>query len=99
MYCWNITECDIKLHHFKLHHFVTVLLYQYYRIALHTACSYWVEVAGWKVREILVLFPQYLTVCGKKVKDVFGHPGARILVGSARIRTQAAHDLGAWQQV
>ena len=47
------------------------------------------EVAGLTLdRKIRVLFPAYLTTCGpsdgKEVKDLFGRPGARVEVGSAR---------------
>ena len=39
-----------------------------------------------------------LTACrpsdGKEVKDVFGRPGARVGIGSARLRPLAAHGVG-----
>ena len=62
-----------------------------------------VEVAGWTVdREIRVRLPAALTACGpsdgKEVKDVFGRPGTRVGVGSARKRPLAAHGVGARQQ-
>ena len=42
--------------------------------------------------------PLTLTVCGlsdgKEVKDVFGRPGARVGVGSARLRPLVAHGVG-----
>ena len=63
------------------------------------------EVAGWTLdRKIRVrLLPLTLTACGpsdgKEVKDVFGRPGARVEVGSARLRPLAAHGVGARQQV
>ena len=45
----------------------------------------------------------FLTACGpsdgKEVKDVFGRPGARVDIGSARKRSLAAHGVGARQQV
>ena len=34
----------------------------------------------------------------KEVKDIFGRPGTRVEVGSARKRPLAAHDVGARQQ-
>ena len=46
------------------------------------------EVAGWTLdRKIRVRFPAYphrVWADGKEVKDVFGRPGARVEVGSAR---------------
>ena len=36
---------------------------------------------------------------GKEVKDVLGRPGARVEVGSARVRPLAAHGVGTRQQV
>ena len=63
---------------------------QYQSITRATARRDGAEVAGWTLdREIWVRFLAYpQRVCGpsngKEVKDVFGHPGARVEVGSAR---------------
>ena len=43
------------------------------------------EVADWTLdRKIRIRFPACGPSDGKEVKDVFGRPGARVMVGSAR---------------
>ena len=63
------------------------------------------EVAGWTLdREDPGSIPRLPSprvgpLMARRLKDVFGRPGARVEVGSARLRPLAAHGVGARQQV